>query len=155
MNPSTDAQRVIYVAANAQQAQLLAGALEEEGITAFVSNAALQTALGGVPPGFDTAPRVLVDGVHAARAREIALEFERRLRQSRRDVAPARAWYQFTIRGLLFLTACVAIYFGVDRLLGAPIWPTQNGNVPMAAVVLFGLGALYFAFRRKRRSERG
>jgi hypothetical protein len=119
-----------------------------------VSNAALQTAMGGVPPGLDTAPRVLVDAAEAPRARAFALEFERRLRESRRDEVPPRAWYQFTIRGLLFLTACVAIYFGVDRVIGTPIWPTQNGAVPMAAVVLFGLGALYLAFRRKRRGQR-
>ena len=152
MNPSSDALQVIYVAANVPQAQLLAGALEEEGIAAFVSNAALQTGMGGLPPGLDTAPRVLVDGAHAPRAREFALDFERRLRESYRNAVPAGAWYQFTIRGLLFLTACVAIYIGVDQAI-ARSGAAPNSNPAVAAVFLFCLGALYLAFRRKRRGE--
>jgi hypothetical protein len=133
---------------------MLAGALEEEGLAAFVINVALQTAMGGVPPGLDTAPRVLVDSESAPRAREFALEFERRMRESRRHEVPSRAWCQFTIRGLLFLTACVAIYFGVDQAISRS-GATPNANAPMATVWLFGLSVLYLAFWRKRRGAEG
>lgn len=69
---------VIYSAANTQQAYLLKGLLEEEGITARVVNDAIQAAGGELPLGWPSAPRVVVGAADAARARQIALNFDDR-----------------------------------------------------------------------------
>jgi Putative prokaryotic signal transducing protein len=87
------------------------------GIVARVSNEALQGIVGSVPAGLSTDPRVLVDEKDAPRAREIALEFECKLRPAKAKTDPSRAWHQFTIRALMFVTACVAVYLGVERAI--------------------------------------
>jgi len=83
-------QQVIYIAANPHEAQLLRLALEDHDIEAFVINDTLNSvhfaagdllvrAAGGA--GFlPTAPRVVVDEQDAVRAREIALQHEKDLR---------------------------------------------------------------------------
>jgi hypothetical protein len=143
MKSTPVALEVVYVAGSAQQAHLLADALEREGIAAFVHNEALEIGMGGLPPGFDTAPRVVVEQAQAARAREIALEFEAKLRKSREDASGGRAWHQFSIRALLFLTACVAVYFGVRQAAGG------NTEAATVAVYIFVAAALFWAMGRK------
>jgi hypothetical protein len=153
MNPSTDSLRVVYVAANAQQAHLLAGALEDEGIAACVSNETLQGLFGSIPAGFPTDPRVLVDEKNAFRARQIALEFDHQLRPAKAESAAGRAWHQFTIRAILFVTLCVAIYLGVDRALAGTGVPHNNGAA-VAAVYLVVSVAFFWALFRKLRERR-
>ncbi len=67
---------VIYSAANTQQAYLLRGLLEEQGIAASVVNDALQVAGGELPLGWTTAPRVVVAESDAAQARALAEQFD-------------------------------------------------------------------------------
>lgn len=75
----------IYSAANSQQAHLLKGLLEDQGITAWVVNDALQIAGGELPLGWTAAARVVVSSGDSAAAREFALEFER---QTAHEPAP-------------------------------------------------------------------
>jgi uncharacterized paraquat-inducible protein A len=68
---------VIYSAANTQQAYLLRGLLQEQGIAAWVVNDAIQIAGGDLPLGWAAAARVVVGEPDALRARKIAEDFDR------------------------------------------------------------------------------
>jgi putative signal transducing protein len=81
-------QVVIYSAATLPQAHVLRNVLEDQGIRAEVINDAIQLALGDVPMGWSTAPRVVVDQQHAELARRIALEFD----ESSRASAESQSW---------------------------------------------------------------
>ncbi|MEX2318067.1 MAG: DUF2007 domain-containing protein [Pirellulales bacterium] len=154
MTTSTDSLRVVYLAANLQQAHLLAGALEQQGMATQVTNEALQGIVGALPAGFPTAPRLLVDEKDAARAREIALEFERKLRPSKTEACAARAWHQFSVQALLLLTAGVAVYLGVDRFLAAS-GRANTSSGAFAAVFLLASVAFVVAMYCKLRGQRG
>jgi predicted RNA-binding Zn-ribbon protein involved in translation (DUF1610 family) len=67
---------VIYSAANSQQAHLLKGLLEDQGIWARVVNDAIQIAGGELPLGWTAAPRVIVRLDDAEEARRLAEEFD-------------------------------------------------------------------------------
>jgi hypothetical protein len=67
---------VIYHAANPQQAHLLKGLLEEQGIAAWVDNENIQIAGGELPLGWTAAARVVVGENDAAEARQIAEDFD-------------------------------------------------------------------------------
>jgi hypothetical protein len=69
---------VIYSAASTQQAYLLKGLLEEEGIAASVVNDAIQLGGGELPLGWTAAARIVVAQQDAAQARALAEEFDRR-----------------------------------------------------------------------------
>ncbi|HUY32434.1 MAG TPA: DUF2007 domain-containing protein [Pirellulales bacterium] len=71
-----DCMKVIYTAANAQQAHLLKNLLDEAGIPSAVVNDALQGVAGEVPFGWATSARVLVVDDRAAQSRRIAEEFD-------------------------------------------------------------------------------
>jgi hypothetical protein len=72
-----DTLKVIYVAADLEQAHLLKNILRDAGIQAYVSNkASLQFAVGDLPMGWSTAARVVVHDYDAQDARRIALEFD-------------------------------------------------------------------------------
>ena len=66
----------VYRARNIAQAHLLKGLLENEGIPAQVENDLLQGAVGDIPMGWATAPRILVEVHNALRARTIVEEFD-------------------------------------------------------------------------------
>ncbi len=84
------AQRVIYIAANPEQAHLLRNLLEEHDIEAFVINDTLNSVhfaasdwlvrASGAPGFLPMAPRVVVDEADAEAARAIALEVDQDLR---------------------------------------------------------------------------
>jgi Putative prokaryotic signal transducing protein len=76
---------VIYTAANLPQAHILRNLLEDLGIPATVSNDAVQQAIGDIPAGWSTAPRVVVAEEHAELARRVALEFDAPGHDSPRD----------------------------------------------------------------------
>ena len=63
---------VIYSAANTQQAYLLKGILEDQGIPAWVVNDTIQIAGGDLPLGWTAAARVVVGSDTAIAARQIA-----------------------------------------------------------------------------------
>jgi Putative prokaryotic signal transducing protein len=69
---------VIYSAANTQQAHLLRGLLEQQGIAARVVNDAIQIAGGDLPIGWTAAAKVVVPEQDAVAARQLAEEFDRR-----------------------------------------------------------------------------
>ncbi len=66
----------VYRAKDSQQAHVLRTALEDAGIRALVEGELLQGALGGVPVGWSSDPRVLVEETDAVRARRLVEEWE-------------------------------------------------------------------------------
>jgi hypothetical protein len=68
----------IYSAKDAFNAELLRAELEKYGITAWVVNEKLGAALGELPPGWSTNPRLLVEASQAEQARNLAVEFDLR-----------------------------------------------------------------------------
>src|SRR3954471_7575996 len=88
---------VVYSAANPQQAYLLKGLLEQQGIGARVVNDAIQIPGGDLPLGWTAAARVVVSEQDAASARQLAEEFDRQTAHEPRDddshdVATALEW---------------------------------------------------------------
>ena len=75
-----DDLQTIYQGGTIEQAHLLRNLLEEQGITAWVQNEVLGAAVGGLPPGMTTLPRVDVANHDAARARQLVDAFDRQLR---------------------------------------------------------------------------
>jgi hypothetical protein len=71
---------VVYRAGNAQQANLLRNLLEDQGISAWVQNDMIQSAAGDLPLGWRGDCQVVVRDSDADEARNLALEFEERLR---------------------------------------------------------------------------
>jgi len=66
----------VYAAANIPQAHLVKAALADEGIEAQIVGENLQGAMGELPLGWSSLPRVLVEHSDAARAREIVAGWE-------------------------------------------------------------------------------
>jgi hypothetical protein len=84
----SDSQTVVYTAGSSQEAHFLKNLLAEAGITAFVANDLLERGSGVDIVGWATAARVLVADEDAPRARQIALEFDRRAADAARTRAP-------------------------------------------------------------------
>jgi hypothetical protein len=82
---------VIYSAASMQQAYLLRGLLEDEGIAARVVNDAMQIAGGELPVGWTAAARVVVPSEDALRARQFAEAFDRKAARGLQDELTTRA----------------------------------------------------------------
>ena len=70
---------VVYAAASAQDANFLKNLLAEAGIKATVTNAVLQGGMGGTVIGWHALARVAVARENAEIARQVALEFDRRI----------------------------------------------------------------------------
>jgi hypothetical protein len=66
----------VYAARNGIEAHFLRGLLEEEGIAVRVVGEGLTFAMGDLPLGLPTAPRLWVLEDNSARARELILEWE-------------------------------------------------------------------------------
>jgi hypothetical protein len=66
----------VYAARNGIEAHFLRGLLEEEGIAVRVVGEGLAFAIGDLPMGLPTAPRLWVFEDDSARARELILEWE-------------------------------------------------------------------------------
>ena len=66
----------VYCAKDGPQAHLLKAALEDAGISARVEGDQLQSALGELPLGWPTAPRILVLESDAEKARKILEQLE-------------------------------------------------------------------------------
>lgn len=72
MPPTADLRFVeAYRAAHPIQAHALRLALEAAGIPVVIENEALQGAIGDVPPGWSSAPRLMVDESQLAAARAV------------------------------------------------------------------------------------
>lgn len=68
----------IYTAADLVQAQLLRDLLAEEDIDAWIINEALSGAVGEIPAGWSSSPRIVVSQTDVESARAIALAFDQR-----------------------------------------------------------------------------
>jgi hypothetical protein len=66
----------VYRAKDGPQAHLLKSALEQAGIRALVEGDLLQGAVGELPAGWSSAPRILVQEADAARARALLERWE-------------------------------------------------------------------------------
>ena len=86
----SDKTAVIYAARNMQEAHLLKDALAEAGIRQTVINDMLEGGSGVDIVGWPTLARVVVAEEDAQRAREMALEFERRAADMGREGLPAQ-----------------------------------------------------------------
>jgi hypothetical protein len=79
-NPRMDEQlRVIYSARDLVDAQLMVDYLHEHGIKGWLQNAALQGAIGELPPGDSSSPKVAVAHENYERAEELKEAFEEEL----------------------------------------------------------------------------
>jgi ribosomal protein L40E len=67
----------VYRAKNNPQALAMKQALEDAGIRAAIENELLQGAVGELPMGWATAPRVMVESTDAFRARELLERLDR------------------------------------------------------------------------------
>ncbi len=84
----SDQNTVIYTARTMQDAHLLQNVLSEAGIRALVVNDLLQGGSGVDLVGWATSARVVVAASDALRAREMALEFDRRAVAAAADNSP-------------------------------------------------------------------
>jgi hypothetical protein len=75
-----DRTEIIYIAGRIDEALLLRGLLAERGIESVIENETLQGAIGGLPAGEATAPRVRVAADDADKARKVVQMFERQER---------------------------------------------------------------------------
>ena len=83
--------QIIYTAGRIEEAVIVKQLLDERGIAAQIENQALQGAVGELPAGEATSPRVRVSAEHAEKAREVvqALDHQQRLARERTvDVDP-------------------------------------------------------------------
>jgi hypothetical protein len=67
----------VYRAKDSPQAHLLRSALEDAGIRALVEGDLLQGAVGELPVGWATAPRIMVEESDATHARALLKRWER------------------------------------------------------------------------------
>ena len=68
----------VFRAKDSPQAHMLRSALEDAGLRAVVEGDLLQGALGKLPMGWATAPRILVESRDVAKARKIIAEGKQR-----------------------------------------------------------------------------
>jgi Putative prokaryotic signal transducing protein len=153
--PMTNTQQVIYSAATVEQAHLLMNILREHGIYSHVSNGALQFAVGDLPFGVPTAPRVVVHEDDSQEARRIALEFDRTVRNLPADEPSEpkqeRRPFQFGLGTFLFILTWASIYFAfaVDRTRKGN---RLSGSWPFIYIAVLGIFWVtwYLVHRRKR-----
>jgi hypothetical protein len=105
---------VIYSAASAEQAHLLANLLNDEGIYAYVTNQSLRIAGGDLPFGTATAPQVVVHQDDADEARQLAVEFDHMTRSSCKPGPPR---WQFSLAAILYAIFWIAIFLGINRVI--------------------------------------
>ena len=121
----------VYVAESSAQAHLLANALRDREIDAFVENDALQFGQGVLPFGIATAPRVMVAEEDGESARQMVLEL------IKEPPVKERPW-QFKMRTMMLLVTAFCAYLAVHRLAD---W---EYTVPVA--IGFPIAVLYLAY---------
>lgn len=123
--------RSVYIAGSSAEAHLLANALKDRGIEAFVENDILQAGRGLLPFGLSTAPRVVVAEKQCVAAHEIVLELVQV------PVASKPSW-QFGMRTMMLIVTVFCIYLVVYQLLG--------GNDAISFLVSFPGAVLHLAY---------
>lgn len=94
-----------YRAAHPAQAHALRFALEDAGIRAVIQNEALQDAIGDIPGGWSSAPRIMVEESQLAAAREVIRQTDHR---------------ETTTSGLTPSETATAAFFGIAGAELAP-----------------------------------
>lgn len=93
MSESDDEIVEVYSAADLAEAALLRDLLEDAGIRARIVGDQLQGAVGMLPPGEETAPKLWVFHADEGRARDLLGEYERRHNAPHPDDdTPAATW---------------------------------------------------------------
>ena len=137
-----DVPQIIYVAAGAEQAHLLANALRDRGMEALVTNDRLQAGLGVLPFGWSTAPWIVVPERDAEEARRIVLELVG-------ETPAVPRPFQFRMRTVLYAVTACSVYLAVDRITG---WKL-SGFIPLflgSFEFLLLLVVIVMVIRRKR-----
>ena len=80
----------VYVAENEQQAHIIRAWLADAGVDCTVSGGALQGALGDIPVGIPTAPRLVAKADSADRAKELIRLWE--ATSTRAGASPQDEW---------------------------------------------------------------
>jgi Putative prokaryotic signal transducing protein len=80
----------VYRASNVPEAHAVRVGLEQIGIRAYIQGETLQIAVGELPMGWLTAPRVLVEGLQLNEARAYITQFEKH-RQETRTISAAHS----------------------------------------------------------------
>jgi hypothetical protein len=80
----------VYVAENEQQAHIIRAWLADAGVECTVSGGALQGAVGDIPVGIPTAPRIVAKAASADRAKELIREWEQS--STRAGANPPAEW---------------------------------------------------------------
>ena len=138
----------IYVASNSIEAHLLRNALADEGIEAEVTNEPLQGGLGELP-FYDIAPRVVVRGEDAERARQIVAQFKR----PHADVRSAETGWRGGVRTVvqLYLLVLVGILvYGFAAGAASSLGPLAQIGVGLGAVLAFLIIVVRLTLRHKR-----
>ncbi|MEZ6127753.1 MAG: DUF2007 domain-containing protein [Planctomycetaceae bacterium] len=81
----------VYCCANETEGQLLTNMLADHGISAQLVGQLLQGAIGEIPAGPATAPRILVQASDRDHARSLIADYEARGRETRHQI-PTRGW---------------------------------------------------------------
>jgi hypothetical protein len=109
----------VYRAKDTPQAHMLVAALEGAGVGAVVEGDLLQSALGELPVGWSSAPRVMVESRDVAKAREVIAQAE-----ATSGAAPVRSAEAEEVETCL---ACGAQMTGGDDQCPACGWSYQKG----------------------------
>ena len=96
----SEQSKIIYTAGRIEEAVIVKQMLDERGIDAQIENQALQGAVGELPAGESTSPRVRVAAEHAEKAREVVQAFEHQQRLARQrtvdvDVVHDENWHDW------------------------------------------------------------
>ena len=123
----SSSSQIIYTAGRIEEAVIVKQLLHERGIESQIENQALQGAVGELPMGQATSPRVRVAQEHAEKAREVVQAFEHQQRLSRErmvDVDPVHDenWGQWP--------TCPQCHR--RRQTVCPICETAGTNLPLA-----------------------
>ncbi|MFM9963692.1 MAG: DUF2007 domain-containing protein [Planctomycetaceae bacterium] len=102
-----------YRAAHAIQAHALRLVLEEAGIRVIIENEALQGAIGDVPCGWSSAPRLMVDESQLAAARALINQTDHSERANL-ELKPHET-----------AIAMTAAFFGIAGIAGAALTPSE------------------------------
>jgi len=146
--------RVIYIAASVEQAHILANALREHGIFAYVSNEALQFGVGELPMGLPTAARVVVDEDDADLARHVALAFDRAGRSNPSE-GETRGGFQFGLGTLFYIVTCAALYLGIDTATEGTLYHEPACLLVLCALIVTTFYLVHRRYRVRRNVEEG
>ena len=126
-HPESDHTEIIYSAGQIAEAIMLKQLLSERDIDAVIENQALQGALGELPPGPATNPRLRVAAADAEKAREVVKAFENQGKLSRQRVVEVDEDFNEDWTAWPTCPSCHA-----RRQTVCPICETAGSDLPLA-----------------------